>query len=135
MKNISNKLNIECMKAYDLAVEAKKNAYSPYSNFQVGASVLLKDGNIITGCNVENASYGLTMCAERVAIFNAISKGYIKGDIVAVAISASSDNFSPCGACRQVIREFGEDILIVFEYDGKVEMSDISTLLPYSFTI
>lgn len=120
---------------YKKASTAKKNAYSPYSQFNVGAAILLTDGKIITGCNIENASYGLTMCAERTAIFSTISKGYRKGDIVAIAVSASSNNFSPCGACRQVISEFGKDINIMFEFNEKILIQPITSLLAYSFQL
>lgn len=117
------------------AHKAKKNAYSRYSNFQVGAALLAKDGTIITGCNVENASYGLTMCAERTAVFKAVSMGYKPGDFVAIAIAASADNFSPCGACRQVLNEFGNDMTVIFEFGGKVVTTTLADLLPYTFRL
>jgi cytidine deaminase len=82
------------------AHQAKENAYSPYSGFKVGATILTKDGKTIDGCNVENAAYGSTMCAERTAIFKAVSMGYKPGDFKAIAIAASGKNFSPCGSCR-----------------------------------
>lgn len=109
---------------------AQKNAYSPYSKFNVGAALLTKDGKIFTGCNVENASYGLTICAERVAIFKAISEGYKK--FVAIAISTSSEKPTfPCGSCRQVLSEFG-NLEIYLDNDKK--NYTISDLLPYSFS-
>ena len=117
------------------AHKAKKNAYSRYSNFKVGAAIRAKDGAIITGCNVENASYGLTMCAERTAVFKAVSMGYKPGDFDAIAIAASADNFSPCGACRQVLNEFGNDMTVIFEFGGKVVVTTVAELLPYSFKI
>lgn len=117
------------------AHKAKKNAYSKYSNFQVGAAILAKDGATITGCNVENASYGLTMCAERTALFKAVSMGYKPGDFTAIAIAASADNFSPCGACRQVINEFGNDMTVIFEFGGKVVITPLAELLPYTFKL
>lgn len=117
------------------AHDAKQRAYCRYSNIQVGAALLAKDGTVITGCNVENASYGLTMCAERAAIFKAVSLGYKPGDFEAIAIAASSDDFSPCGACRQVISEFGESISIVFEFNGKLIITSLSSLLPYNFKL
>ena len=120
-------------KLLKLANEAKENAYSPYSSFKVGAALLTKDNNIITGCNVENASYGLTICAERNAIFAAVNQGYKPGDIVAISIAASAKNFSPCGACRQVILEFGKDIEVIFEFDDEVKSVSIQSLLPHSF--
>lgn len=117
------------------AHKAKENAYCRYSNFQVGAAVLAKDGNIIKGCNVENASYGLTMCAERTALFKATSEGYKPGDFEAIAIAASADDFSPCGACRQVINEFGDDIVVVFEFGGETIITTLAGILPYNFKL
>ena len=92
---------------------AMKCAYAPYSKFQVGAAVLLQDGRIFTGCNVENASYGLTICAERNAIFAAVAASARKPAIVAVAVvNHRGAPCSPCGACRQVIAEFGPDAVV-----------------------
>lgn len=86
--------------------EAHQNAYAPYSKFPVGAALKLRDGNIINGANVENASFGLTNCAERSALFAAFTKGYRREDIEAIAVVANTDRpISPCGACRQVISE------------------------------
>lgn len=117
------------------AHDAKKKAYSRYSQFQVGAALMAKDGTIITGCNVENASYGLTMCAERAAVFKAVSMGYGPGDFEAIAIAASAENFSPCGACRQVLNEFGDDITVIFEYNGETVVRPLVELLPYNFKL
>ena len=117
------------------AHKAKNNAYCRYSNFHVGAALLAKDGVVITGCNVENASYGLTMCAERTAIFKAVSMGYKPGDFVAIAIAASADNFSPCGACRQVMNEFGSDMNVIFEFGGKTVITTLADILPYTFKL
>ena len=114
---------------------AMKSAYCKYSGFQVGAAVLTRDGKIITGCNVENASYGLTICAERAAIFKAVSEGCKPGDILAIAIAASTKNFSPCGACRQVIHEFGDEIIVIFEFDGKTLLIPACELMPYNFKL
>jgi len=97
------------------------------------AAVLLKDGRIVTGCNVENAAYGSTICAERNAIFHAVSLGCKPGDIEAIAIASTGENFSPCGACRQVIREFGADINVIFKWNGEMVMQTIDALLPYGF--
>lgn len=118
-----------------LAHEARRNAYSKYSNFQVGAALLANDGTVITGCNVENASYGLTICAERTAIFKAVSMGYRPGDFQAIAVAASADGFSPCGACRQVLAEFGEKIDVIFEYNKKPVAKSLDELLPYQFKL
>ena len=117
------------------AYKAKNNAYCRYSNFQVGAAILAKDGTIITGCNVEHASYGLTMCAERTAIFKAVSMGYKPGDFEAIGIAASADDFSPCGACRQVINEFGDDMIVVFEFGGDTVIKTLAEILPYNFKL
>ncbi|MHC1698965.1 MAG: cytidine deaminase [Geobacteraceae bacterium] len=114
---------------------AKDNAYCRYSGFKVGAALLTKDGKVITGCNVENASYGLTMCAERTAIFKAVSEGYKPGDFEAIAIAASAENFSPCGACREVINEFGEDIVVIFEFDAKIVIAKLKEILAYNFKL
>src|SRR3954453_15352313 len=99
---LTRALKVELMAA---AREAQASAYAPYSNFPVGAAVLLSDGTIYRGCNVENPSFGLTICAERAAIFNAIADGRM--DIAAVAVVTSAAKLcKPCGACRQVIAEF-----------------------------
>ena len=120
------------------AKEAQASAYAPYSNFAVGAAVLLSDGTIYRGCNVENASFGLTVCAERIAIFNAISDGRM--DIAAVAVVTSAARISkPCGACRQVIAEFSQAdnpiIILSVSRSGESEMESIAALLPDSFTL
>jgi len=117
------------------AHNAKEKAYCRYSGFKVGAALLAKDGTIITGCNVENASYGLTICAERSAIVKAVSMGYRPGDFVAIAIAASSPDFSPCGACREVINEFGDDMAVVFEFRGETVVSQLKELLPFNFKL
>ena len=96
----------------ELAIEARKNSYSPYSNFPIGAALLCKNGEIYTGTNVENVSYGLTNCAERTAIFKAVSEGVREFDTM-VVVADTERPIPPCGACRQVILEFGEDIQLV----------------------
>ena len=101
-------------KLFCAALEAAKNAYAPYSNFHVGAAVLTSDGSIVKGCNIENRSYGLTNCAERTALFKAISE---KLRLVILALATPDANYpvAPCGACRQVISEFmPEDAIIIF---------------------
>jgi len=109
------------------------HAYSPYSNFRVGAAVLTPNGKIFTGCNVENASFGLCNCAERTAIFNAISAG--ESRIKAMAIYTPTQTpTAPCGACRQVAHEFGPDVLILSLCDGAERIeSPLSALLPFAF--
>jgi cytidine deaminase len=115
------------------ATEARENAHAPFSNFKVGAALLTESGEIFTGCNVENASYGLTMCAERVAIFKAISEG--KKDFTQLAVVADTDNLTPpCGACRQIIWEFCGDIpIILSNLSGENATFQMSELLPKAF--
>jgi cytidine deaminase len=125
--------SIDASRLIKRAREAAKNSYSPYSHFPVGAAVLTAKGNIYAGANVENASYGLTICAERVAICKAVSEG--DKDITAIAISAPN-NSTPCGACRQFIYEFGERIKVYIETTNNtfpVERT-ISELLPSGFS-
>ena len=119
----------------DLARKAQQNAYAPYSRFQVGAAVLLENGEIFTGCNVENASYGLTNCAERSAIFAAVSKlGGANVKIRAIAVVNDHDApCSPCGACRQVIAEFGPEAILWYQGRDGIQESTIAQLLPDSF--
>ena len=113
------------------ACEARENAYAPYSHYPVGAAILTEDNEIITGVNVENASFGLTICAERAAIFTAIGRG-VK-EIKAVAV-CSINAGSPCGACRQVISEFAGDILIIMSDEKRsVRVTKLHTLLPDFF--
>ena len=97
-------------KLVSLAAEARKKAYAPYSNFAVGAALLAKSGRVYTGCNVENVSYGLTVCAERVAVFKAVSEGEREFEAIAVV---TENGVTPCGACRQVLIEFGDDIQVI----------------------
>jgi len=115
------------------ARDAMDNAYAPYSKFRVGAAVLTRGGVIYTGVNVENASYGLTMCAERVAVFKSVSEG--GRDITRVAIvSSSGERTYPCGACRQALNEFGKDMKVVLgDARGNTISVPLSDLLPHSF--
>lgn len=110
-------------------------AYAPYSKFRVGAAVLTKMGNIFTGCNVENSSYGLTICAEKVAIATAVSQeGGEQMEIRAIAIVNESQSYCPpCGGCRQVISEFGADALVWFQGQNGLRQMSIQKLLPESF--
>ena len=121
----------------NLARAAQHNAYARYSNFKVGAAILLENDEIFTGCNVENASYGLTNCAERSAIFTAVSKlGGEHVKIRAVAVVNDHDAAcSPCGACRQVIAEFGPDAVIWYQGRNGIEESTIRQLLPECFSL
>jgi cytidine deaminase len=119
------------------AREAQQNAYAPYSKFRVGAAILLDNGEIFTGCNVENASYGLTNCAERSAIFAAVSQlGAAAVRVKAVAVvNDHNAPCSPCGACRQVIAEFGSDAVIWYQGVNGVQQSTIRELLPECFSL
>ena len=115
-----------------LAREALSCSYSPYSRFRVGACILCADGRVFTGCNVENASFGLTNCAERTAVFKAISEGATV--FTAIAIAADAAPPWPCGACRQVLNEFAPDIRVLITWgDGQVAASTLGALLPHSF--
>ena len=115
------------------AKEARNNAYAPYSNFKVGASVLTSSGKIFKGANVENASYGLTVCAERVAVFKAVSSGEKKIKKVAV-VTNSKEPSVPCGACLQVLSEFGKEVEIIWvNLKGKIKKYQLRELLPKHF--
>ncbi|KDR95087.1 cytidine deaminase [Peptoclostridium litorale DSM 5388] len=118
----------------DIAIKAKENAYVPYSNFRVGAALLGKSGKIYTGCNVECASYGATNCAERTAVFKAVSEG--EREFEAIAITSDSNDYTfPCGICRQVIAEFGLDIeVIASNSSGEYTVCSIKDLIPNVFT-
>jgi cytidine deaminase len=112
------------------------NAYAPYSNFRVGAAILTAKGETFVGCNVENASYGMTNCAERTAIFSAIAKSGPKLEVVAVAVvNDQGVPCSPCGACRQVIYEFGPDAVVIFQNAKGWTESHITELLPEGFRL
>ncbi len=116
----------------EYAKQISENSYSPYSKFKVGAAVLCEDGKVFCGTNVENVSYGLSMCAERTAIFTAISNGC--KNIKAVAIYSKKGNVTPCGACRQVILEFSKKADIIYNTDKyNFKVLKISSLLPNSF--
>lgn len=118
------------------AFEAMENAYAPYSNYHVGSCVLTKDNTYIIGANIENASFGLTNCAERNAIFSAYSMGYRKDDIQAIAIVSDGDLLAaPCGACRQVLVELlNQETPIVLSNKKEKKITNIRELLPMSFT-
>lgn len=115
------------------AAEVREKAYAPYSNFKVGAAVETDEGEIYTGCNVESASYGLTVCAERVAIWKGISRGVTKFGRVAVVVD-TEELTPPCGVCRQIIWEFCGDVpVILSNLHGKSETVQMSELLPRAF--
>ncbi|AGC69019.1 cytidine deaminase Cdd [Thermoclostridium stercorarium subsp. stercorarium DSM 8532] len=116
------------------AMEAKEKAYAPYSGFRVGAAVQTASGRVYTGCNVENSSFGATICAERTAIAKAVSEGESK--IVAVAVSSDGENITyPCGICRQVISEFGNDEtkVICSNKNGQYKIYEMKDILPHAF--
>ena len=120
-------------KLIDEAIRSRQNAYAPYSRFQVGAALEAADGRVFSGCNLENASYGLTICAERVAIFKAISEGCREFLRLAV-VADTQGKITPCGACLQVIWELCGDILVIMvNLDGKQALSKCSDLLPHPF--
>jgi len=126
-------------KIYHVLLESARKAmcisYSPYSNFAVGAALLTNDDEIITACNVENASIGLSICAERAAIFKAISENHRKFQAIAI-VSAKGGTCYPCGACRQVISEFANDsteVVLESDIEGEVHVIKFSELLPHAF--
>lgn len=119
---------------FEMAVKSAEKAYTPYSNFKVGAVLLTRDGQIFTGCNIENSSYSMTICAERTAVFKAVSSGF--RDFKAIAVAGSSDgDFSkpciPCGACLQVLSEFCDDDFMIVLSDGVYKLSDF---MPKKFS-
>lgn len=122
--------------SYDIllekAREAMKNAYVPYSKFKVGAALIAKSGKIYTGCNIENASYGATICAERVAFCKAISEG--EREFEAIAVETNEEGFTyPCGICRQFMSEWGLDIKLIIRSGDKTRIHTIGELLPEAF--
>lgn len=124
---------LEIQKLMDCAIKARENAYSPYSHFAVGAALLCEDGTLFEGCNIENASYGLTNCAERTAIFKAVSEGHIKFKALAV-VADTEGPCAPCGACRQVMAEFKIPLIIMGNLMGNIKIVTIEELLPFSFS-
>ena len=117
------------------AMAVQRRAHAPYSKFRVGAALLTKSGKIYTGVNVENASYGLTICAERVAVTKAVSEGHRK--FAAIAVVAPSNALSPCGACRQVLGKFGEMVVICADSRNplRFRLYLLSELLPHAFKL
>ncbi len=114
-----------------LAREARERSYAPYSRFAVGAALLCADGRVFQGCNVENASFGLTNCAERTAVFKAVSEG--ETSFTAIAIASGGAAPWPCGACRQVLNEFAPDLRVLVTWDGQVREASLRDLLPHGF--
>ena len=121
----------------ETAVEARKSAYAPYSGYRVGAALLAEDGRVFTGCNVENAAYSPTLCAERVAVGKAVSEGATRFVAIAVVGGAGedpSDTCTPCGVCRQMLAEFGSpDMAIVVGSPARFAVHTLAELLPHSF--
>ena len=124
---------LEIQNLMERAIKARENSYSPYSHFAVGAALLCEDGTIYEGCNIENASYGLTNCAERTAIFKAVSEGHIKFKALAV-VADTEGPCAPCGACRQVMAEFKIPLIIMGNLMGNIKIVTIEELLPFSFS-
>ena len=119
-------------KLLELALDARKNAYVPYSGYAVGAALLAEDGRVFTGCNVENASFGLTNCAERTALFKAISEG--ARTFTAIAIASNGSMPYPCGACRQALNEFAPELrVLTIAGDGSTDDTTLRALLPHGF--
>ncbi|AJC74437.1 cytidine deaminase [Pseudothermotoga hypogea DSM 11164 = NBRC 106472] len=121
-------------KLIEKAIEAMSKAYAPYSKFKVGAALLTKSGRIFTGCNVENASFGLSICAERVAIFSAVAAGEVQFEKLVVVANTDSP-VSPCGACRQVMSEFGDFEVLLVNTRREVVRTRVSELLPRAFKL
>lgn len=118
----------------NLAKKAYAYSYAPYSDFSVGAALLTKSGKVYTGCNIENASYGATICAERTAIFKAVSEGEREFDKIAVATKNGSCGY-PCGICLQVMNEFMKDGTVILEQDGNLTTFSVKELLPCGFEL
>jgi cytidine deaminase len=123
----------------EAAQTAASRAYAPFSKFYVGAAILTQDGRVFTGCNVENSSYGLTNCAERTAIFSAVAAGALssESDLLAVAtVNLDGAICSPCGACRQVIFEFGPEAIVIYRaHSGEIVHTLAKDLLPEGFRL
>ncbi|MCD7981143.1 MAG: cytidine deaminase [Clostridiales bacterium] len=118
------------------AEQAKTHAYVPYSGFHVGAALLCADGSVYTGCNIENASYSVTNCAERTALFRAVSEGHRSFSAIAV-VSDSEENTPPCGACRQALAEFCEPdfVILMCGADLRFQQTTLGELLPFAFSL
>ena len=126
-------MNDACTRLLEAARAARLNAHAPFSNFLVGAALETDDGKIITGCNVENATFGLTVCAERVAIFKAISEGHRRFVRVAV-VTDTPEPAPPCGACRQILWEFGGDLEVILgNLDAVTACHRLKDLFPHPF--
>ena len=130
---MTNDLDSRWLALVDAAWSARANAYAPYSGFQVGAAVETGDGTIYGGCNIENVSYGLTNCAERTAMFQAVANG-AKALVRMVICADTPEPIAPCGACRQVMVELGPHMeVLLINQDGKQIFTTVADLMPYSF--
>jgi cytidine deaminase len=121
------------LELYEQARAVSANAYVPYSHFPVGAALRTADGRVVTGVNVENASYGVTCCAERTAVFAAVAQG--RRTFEAIAVHADAATCPPCGVCRQVLAEFAPQLPVVFRRDGRVVTALLEELLPERFRL
>lgn len=119
---------------YEMALEVSKNAYAPYSNYHVGAVLVCDDGTLYTGFNIENASFGATVCAERVALFKAVSEGKRNFSVIAVA-SGREENCSPCGICRQTLSEFAPDLSVIYKWNDEIVKRPLGEILADSFVM
>lgn len=119
----------------EISISAQEFAYAPYSQFKVGAALLCTDGNVYTGCNIENSTYGATNCAERTAVFKAVSEG--KREFSAIAITSSGGELTfPCGICRQVLSEFSPEMRVILSNnDNNIKTFSLSELIPHSFKL
>ena len=124
---------LEIQNLVNRAIKARENAYCPYSHFAVGAALLCEDGTLYEGCNIENASYGLTNCAERTAVFKAVSEGHTTFKALAV-VADTEGPCAPCGACRQVMAEFKIPLIIMGNLMGDIKIVSMEELLPFSFS-
>ena len=126
------------MPAEDLLKKARSvagRAYAPYSGFNVGAALLMSDGSVVLGCNVENSSYGMTICAEMGAVAGMVSMGHTVPAAIAVAGGKPGTPCPPCGACRQILAEFNPDMPVVLESPGGIIVMTVKELLPFSFSL
>ena len=129
--NLKSKSDLE--RLLQAAGEARTRAHAPYSKFRVGAAILAENGTVFSGCNIENSSYGLTMCAERVALFKAVSEGSVSFDAIAL-VTDTDEPVMPCGACRQALAEFNPEMTVVSgTIKGKSVSRRLSELLPEPF--
>ena len=131
---MKKKIDNYLQELFEIAKNASENSYSPYSGFKVGAAIQTKLGKIFTGCNIENSSYGATICAERTAIFKAVSENDLA--FHAIAIYVQSDKiFPPCGICRQVMAEFSNNLIVIYGNDQEIRSSSLKELMPESFIL